>query len=151
MEDIAALEQRLFPPPKVERPPTSRTKPLIDLIVDCLPRDREFDVTMLYGWLREADPERKPSIDVVRTNVHRLLRQGVLKRTQRANGKLHALFAVASLEVNREPTVREWVERFIDQTRDPEELLVMMLDAGYQPNSDAKHALDAVMRAMRKA
>jgi hypothetical protein len=144
VQDIAGLEMRLAPLPPVERPRTNRTKPLIDVIVDCLPRDREFDVDSLFGWINEADPDRKPSKATVRTNVHRLLRQGVLKRVQRADGTRKALFAVAALEVEREPTLREWVERFAGETSEPDELLVEMLDAGYQPDSNLQDALKAV-------
>jgi hypothetical protein len=60
LQDIAGLQLRLAPPPPVERPRTNRTKPLIDVIVDCLPRDRTFCIDDLLGWVNEADPDRKP-------------------------------------------------------------------------------------------
>ena len=144
VQDIAGLEMRLAPPPPVERPRTNRTKPLIDVIVDCLPRDREFDVDALFGWVNEADPDRKPS----KATVRRLLRQGVLKRAQRADGTRKALFAVAALEVEREPTLKEWVERFTDETQEPDKLLVMILDAGHQPDCDPRELLRRIRRYM---
>lgn len=148
MQDIAALELRLAPPAKIERPATPRSLTLVNLIVSCVPRDREFDVNAMYGWIREADPKRRPSKDVVRKNIHRLLRQGVLKQTQRATGKRRALFAAASLEVRHEPSTREWVERFTGQTQDPVEIMTQMLEAGWQQDGDATLALNRVRWAM---
>jgi hypothetical protein len=153
VQDIAALELRLAPPPPVERPRTNRMKPLIDLIVDCLPRDRSFDIDALYGWVNEADPERQPSKATVRTNVHRLLRQGVLKRVQRADGTRRALFAVSALEVEREPTLKEWVERVLGEADGPlkaDEVLVRMLDSGYQPDCERKDVLGSLRELIRK-
>ena len=125
---------------------------MIDLIVDLLPRDRAFDVDALYGWVNEADPERQPSKATVRTNVHRLLRQGVLKRVQRADGTRRALFAVSALEVDREPTLKEWVERVLSEADGPleaDEVLVRMLDAGFQPDCEPRSILKSVQEAVR--
>lgn len=148
MQDIAALELRLAPPAKIERPATPRSLTLINLILSCIPRDREFDVNAMRGWIREADSNRNPSADVVRTNLHRLMRQGVLKQTQRAVGKQRALFAVASLEVHHDLSTREWVERFLDQSSDPVEIMTLMLEAGWQQDGDAMLALNRVRWAM---
>lgn len=54
MLDIAPLELRLAPPTKIERPRNNRTKTLIDLIVDCLPHDREFEINQCARWMAQG-------------------------------------------------------------------------------------------------
>lgn len=92
IQDIAGLQQRLLPPQKVERPPNRLTKPLIDLIVDCLPEE-PFTVDDLYGRVLEADKDRKPTKATIRTNIHRLMDQGVIERIQVADGTRRAMFS----------------------------------------------------------
>ena len=95
IQDIAGLQQRLLPPKPVERPANRLTKTLIDLMVDCLP-DGPFTIDDLYGRVLEADHDRKPTKATIRTNVHRLIDQGVVERTQKADGTRRAMFAAMS-------------------------------------------------------
>ena len=90
IQDIAGLQQRLLPPQKVERPKRLTTT-LIDLIADCLP-DEPFTIDDLYGRVLEADHSRKPTKATIRTNIHRLIDQGVVERVQRADGTRRAMF-----------------------------------------------------------
>lgn len=85
--------------------------------------------------------------------MHRLLHQGALKRVQRADGTRRCTFAVSALEVERDPTLKEWVARVMDEADGPleaDEVLVRMLDAGYQPDCDPKDVIKSVHEAMRK-
>ena len=95
IQDIAGLQQRLLPPQPVERPPNRLTKTLIDLMVECLPNE-PFTIDDLYGRVLEADHDRQPSKATIRTNIHRLISQGVVHKVQRADGTRRAMFAVKS-------------------------------------------------------
>ncbi len=148
MKDIASLERRIGPPP-TKRPRRNKPRSLINLAVDCLPHDRTFDIDELRASVMAADASRKPSQATMRSCVHRLVRQGVLKRVQNSRGRQKAQFAVASLEIDREPTLREWVERVTsDADGPPEPDEVRMLDAGYQPDCEPREVLGSVRRVI---
>lgn len=153
IQNIAALEHSLAPPRRAVRPPTSRSKPLIDLITECLPTDRTFTLDDVYGIVKQADPSRIVGKATVRTNLHRLLKLSVIKRITTAEGNQRSTFAVTSMPVERQKTMEEYalqVLNQVDEKLEPQALLVRMLGAGYKTDCTPKQAINSIRRLLRR-
>lgn len=134
IQDIAALERKLVLRSPVKRKRNRQTQSLIDVIVSVVPTDRPFGLDDVVGWVREAESERSFTKPTVRTTINRLIKEGALKRVQRACGDRRALYAVPTLDFPEcEPSLIKKAEAILRGAGKPmstTEIVVSMLERG---------------------
>lgn len=149
LQDIAALEQCLVYRQPVKRPKERRDS-LIDLITQCVPQDKPFTLDDLVGHIRQAEPDRGFSKQTIRTNVNRLITQGILKRVRRATGNQRALYAVISLNCDGpRKTLAQWALEVLHIAQRPmtaDEIMVAMIDLGFSvPTSQTSKGFNVMI------
>ena len=136
---ISDLETRLSTHPKRRGARSNRIR-LIDVIYDNLPTDRAFSFADVYGIIESKGKQyAKSSINMT---ISRLLKVGDIKRVRLAKTGIPALFALPHVEVESAKTMLDWATE-IDGWRDmePVELMVRMVENGYEMDSPPKDAV----------
>ena len=147
VEKIAELEGRI----KGRRKPRAKARPkttLADLIYAQLPDDRTFSVDDVHGLVKNAEADRERSRATIITNLNRMARAGSIKRVRIATTGKPVLYAMADFDAPEVRTMLDWAKDVEGwQTMKPVELMVQMVENGYQMEVPPK---DAVRNLRRK-
>ena len=148
IQRIAELETRL----NGERRPRPKAKTkLADLIYSVLPDDTTFTLTDVVGFVTAADPDRKFSKQTVYTNLNRFLKSGAIKRVAHAGHKRAAVFALSDVEVESAKTMIEWAKEVEAwQDLEPVEIMVRMVENGYEMEVEPPDAVRSLERELKK-
>ena len=151
VEKIAELEGRI----KGRRKPRAKARPkttLADLIYAQLPDDRTFSVDDVHGLVKNAEADRERSRATIITNLNRMARAGSIKRVRIATAGKPVLYAMPDLDVPEARTMIDWandVEGW--QEMKPVELMVKMVENGYEMEVEPRHAVASLEREISKA
>lgn len=145
---IAGIEQDL----RGREPANHRS--IASCIDSVVPGDRPFSTTDILASLEALDPRRvwrKRSID---SHISRLRERGIIRRLRKATITEPALYAREGLEVDmpfEDKRLKEVVYEVLGQVgpANQTELVVAMLEAGYQTEMGRKALRDAVGVVLR--
>ena len=119
-----------------------------------MPTDRQFTTVDIMPGLEALDPRRvwrKRSVD---SQIARLRRKGLVIRLQRSKTHLPAVYVRADVQVESltfgDKTLREFVRQVLDRPMTQTELVVAMLEGGYQTRMNPKKLRDAVGVVLRE-
>ena len=151
VQKIAELEDRI----RGKRRPRPNARPkttLADTIYSVLPDDRTFTIDDVCGLVKSAEPERERSRASINTNVNRMLHAGTLKRVSYAKAGKPAVFAMMTCVATEARTMLDWA-REIDGHRDMPavELMVAMVEAGYEMASPPAETVKSLTRELQKS
>lgn len=152
IEKIAELEDRI----RLKRRPRANAKPkttLADTIYSVLPDDQTFTLDDVVGLVKSAEPERERSRATVNTNLNRLLHAGSIKRIQHATTGKPAIFAMTGYDAPGAKTMLDWAREVTDECGDipPVEIMVRMVENGYQMEADPAAAASSLKRELKKS
>ena len=140
VQKIAELESRIGPK---RRPRGNAKKPtLADTIYSVLPDDRTFTIDDVHGFVKDAEPERERSKATISTNVNRMLHAGSIKRVRRSTAGKPAIFSLIDYDAPEARTMLDWAKQ-VDgwQTMEPIELMVRMVENGYEMEVEPSRAV----------
>ena len=145
---IADLESRLRPKPKRRGARSNRIR-LVDIIYDNLPTDRAFSFADVQGIIEaKGKSYAKSSINMT---ISRMLKSGDIKRVQFAKQGRPALYALPNVDVEAEKTMLDWAKGIYGwQDLEPVELMVRMVEAGYEMESPPNDAVRSLERELAK-
>ena len=145
---IATLEQDL----NGHDPPAHKS--IASCVESVMPSDRSFTTVDIMAGLEALDPRRvwrKRSVD---SHIARLREKGLVIRLKRSQLRLPAVYAREGVEVEPSPfgdmTLKEVVAQVLDRPMSQTELVVAMLEAGYQTSMNPKKLRDAVGVVLRE-
>lgn len=146
VQKIAELETRL----KGERRPRpTRTTKIADIIWSILPSDKTFTLNDVLGALEAAEPDRRWVKQSVYVALNRFLKAGAIKRIKRSGHKQAAVFALPEVQMPEAKTMLDWAKE-VDGWADmkPVELMVRMVENGYEMESEPTRAVRSLERAL---
>ena len=150
VEKIAELEGRL----KGRRKPRAKASPkttLADLIYAQLPDDRTFSVDDVCGLVKNAEPDRERTRATIITNLNRMARAGSIKRVRMATTGKPVLYAMPDLDVPKARTMLDWAKDVEGwETMKPVELMVKMVENGYEMEAEPRRAVASLEREISK-
>jgi len=152
LKSIAAIERQLA----VETPAKyqERRPSLADAIVSLVPHDRTFGLDDICGWLSKADPSRTFTRGSITSNLYVLVKRGVIKRVRYASGNQCAAYAVPSFNCDGPPStildIAEAVLREAGQSMTATEIMVTMIESGFESEIGPKRAMSSLLRGMSK-
>lgn len=145
---IAALEQDLL------GRESSRHQKLSACIESAIPSDRPFTVADIHTALEARDPGRvwrKRSID---NHLSRLRAKGLVRRLQKSKGPMPAQYVRAGVTVQEGPfgdmTLRQVIAAVLTHPMTQTEIVVRMLEAGYETTMKRGALRNAVGTELRK-
>ncbi len=146
---IAELEQDLLG----REPPTHKT--IAACIDSIIPTDRVFTTVDIMAALEALDPRRdwrKRSLD---SHISRLRDRGIVRRVKKSQNTQPAIYVRVGVEVEPLPfedmTLPEVVAQVLEEHQPVRQtdLVVAMLESGYQTSMRPKVLRDAVGRVLR--
>ena len=152
LRGIATIERQLgiSTPPKYQE----RRLSLADAIVSLMPHDRTFCLDDACRWLSETDPSRTFTRGSITSNLYVLVKRGIIKRVRYASGNQCSAYAVPSFVCDDPPsTILDFAEAVIREAGQPmtaTEIMVAMLESGFEPEIGPKRALGSLLRGMSK-
>ena len=151
--DIAAMEQKLIGKPIAVRPKDKRDEKLVDLIAAVMPSDRAVTNDDVCGLLRAADPERVFNAPTIRATLHRLVKEGTVKRLNNPQHGQKVRYCVPEFDAEPVRPLSDWAEQILHESGRPMqavEIMVAMTEAGYElkcpPREAVKHLESALSR-----
>ena len=145
---IAALEQDLL------GRESSRHKKISACVESVIPNDRPFTTVDILAGLEAIDPGRvwrKRSID---NHLSRLRDRGLVRRMRKSKGLEPALYVRVGADVAKLPfedmTLPEVIRAVLTQPMTQTELVVRMLEAGYETTMSKPMLRNAVGVELRK-
>lgn len=146
LHDIAAMERRLGI--------ATQRQTLSEAILSIVPNGREFFLDDVCRWLAANDPGRTFTRGSVGANIRSLVKQGSIKRVRNPQRTKHAAYAVLSLDCDRqERTILDMAEAILRKSGQPmtaTEIMVTMIEAGFDPAIEPKRASQSLRRGMSK-
>ena len=149
--DIAAIEQRLAGSPVAQRPKSKRQMPLVDLITELIPTDRIVTIDDVHGMIAGADPERSCTIATVRTTMHRLEREGTVKKVNHPQAGRKVGFCVPGFDAEAYRSLADRAAEVLNDADGPLtafEVSVRMKEQGWVPDCSAQQAVKQVARVI---
>ena len=148
---IAAMEQKLIGKPIAVRPKDKREEKLVDLVAAVIPDDRIVTVGDIQGFITANDPERSPNIQTVRATLHRLVKEGTIKKVNHPQADRKVGYCLPEFEAEAVRPLADWAEQILRESCKPMkavEIMVAMTEAGYQLECQPQKAVRNVERAM---
>lgn len=152
LKSIAAMERRLG----VETPAKyqERRPSLADATVSLVPQDCTFGLDDICGWLRQDDPSRTFTRGSITSNLYVMVKRGIIKRVRYASGNQCAAYAVPSFNCDGPPStildIAEAVLREADKPMTATEIMVTMIESGFESEIGPKRAMASLLRGMSK-
>ena len=135
ISDIAEMEQRLIGKPVAKRPKSVADEKLIDLIASLIPNDRAVTVDDVQGMITAVDPTRSPNIQTVRATLHRLVKEGTIKKLSNPQHGAKVKYALPDYAAGAIRPMADWAEQILRERGEPMksvEIMVAMTEAGYE-------------------
>ena len=152
LEEINALQKRLTKKPSQKGKPKPIV-PLRVLILDVVPSDSAWTVAEVTKRLERPETDE----NLIRATLSKMLKKGDIKRIRRGRNNIPALFAVkdygpddAGLNGLSQIEAAEIVLRQLGRPVSLTQLVVEMLERGYEPVTDERTLRKSLGAAMRK-
>ena len=146
---IAALEQDLL------GKESSRHKKVSACIESVLPLERTFTTADIMAGLEALDPGRVWRKRAIDSHLSRLRARGIVRRLSRSKGTAEpAVYVCVGADVPKLPfedmTLAEVIRAVLTEPMTQTELVVRMLEAGYQSTMSKPHLRNAVGVELRR-
>jgi hypothetical protein len=152
--DIAEMEQRLIGKPIAIRPKDKREEKLVDIVAAVIPHDRIVTVDDIQGLITANDPERRPNIQTVRATLHRLVKEGTIKKVNHPQADRKVGYCLPDFDAEAVRPLIEWAEEVLresGQPMTPVEIMVRMTERGYMMECEPQKSVRNLERAMQSA
>lgn len=132
-----------------QRVSRSKSKPLQDLIVDLIPKDRAFTVNEMVLMMRKRHPLRNFNVPTIRTIVPKLAEGGIIRRVSR-DERGCVLWASVSAKIKTTPLAAmslTGAAELLLQERGPlrlMELVILLQQAGFRPKADPRRLIQSL-------
>jgi len=151
--DIAEMEQRLVGKPVIVRSKSKPKERLVDVVAAVIPSDRVVTVDDIQGLVRAHDNERDPNIQTLRMTLHRLVKEGAIKKVNHPQADRKVGYCLPSFEVEAVRPLTGWAEQVMQAADGPltaVEIMVRMTETGHQMESEPQRAVRNLERALSK-
>ena len=132
--------------------------PIVALIREVMPRDREFVLDELIGLMRAADTSRKYQKASVSAMLRRLCNEGEVTRTQKGGGSRAVKYIAAEcvrppyeFEGMSQVGIAELILREKGEPMTMTAIVVEMFERGFRTESDKRVVSHSIEACMRKA
>ncbi|QDV70767.1 hypothetical protein Poly24_44930 [Rosistilla carotiformis] len=151
--EIAAMEQRLIGKPVATRPKSKREEKLVDLVAALIPNDRIVTVDDVQGLIKSADPDRSPNIQTIRATLHRLVKEGTIKKVSHPQADKKVGYCLPDFDAGEHRSLADWARQVLSDTGEPltaVDIMVRMTEAGYELPCEPRAAVEHLERALRQ-
>ncbi len=116
-----------------------------------IPPDRIVTVDDIRGLITAADPERSPNIQTIRATLHRLVKEGTIKKVNHPQADRRVGYCLPEFDAEPVRPLADWAEEVLrasDRPLTPTEIAVRMTEMGYQSEAEPRKTVEGVSRAM---
>ncbi|MBC7853427.1 MAG: hypothetical protein IAF94_08330 [Pirellulaceae bacterium] len=132
---------------------SSRRKKISACIESVIPTEREFTTVDILAGLEALEPGRNWRKRSVDCHLSRLRQRGLIRRLKRHKNNEPAIYVRAGLKVPELPfqdmTLAEVVEQVLVRPMTQTELVIVMLEAGYESGMNKSYLRNAVGSLLR--
>jgi hypothetical protein len=147
---VNKLEKQLVPPPPSK--PEQKREAFCDALLRLMPKDREFTTVELFHVARKALPQRRLSVEKVRSSLAYLEESDRVRRIRLVNATIQwgGPWFVEKTKQWVQPTCAKEAEKVLRE-RGPLrilDLLVAIREAGFRADDDPRKVQSALARAL---
>ncbi|TWT95500.1 hypothetical protein Pla100_31410 [Neorhodopirellula pilleata] len=116
-----------------------------------IPNDRIVTVDDIQGLIAANDPDRSPNIQTVRATLHRLVKEGTLKKVNAPQADRKLGYCLPDFDADAVRQLAAWAEQVLREAGKPMkavENMVTMTERGYVLESEPQLAVRNLKRAM---
>jgi hypothetical protein len=153
---IDELAMQLFHETQPTRRGHERKRPIIDLIVDYMPKDRPFAIRELLAKLRKVDPKRIFHEPTFRTLFKRLIDQGRIRKVSKGDRGFILWAASECPESDQGPLATVSISNAMESVLrelgplKPVEIVLAVQERGYRPDSNRRVLLGTLSTAFKR-